>query len=591
MTRKPRTGHNGRVAAARGVPFSASPVLQVQMPAWRSRLVLFVLFAAFFTLAARALWLQGISTDFLQKQGASRYARTLELPATRGKITDRNGQVLASSVPVKAIWAIPDDVQEAPREKLRELAKLLDMSDADLHKKLDSDRGFVYLKRQVEQDTTDKILKLGIAGIETRREYKRFYPEGEVMAHVVGFTNVEDVGQDGMELSNQKTLAGVAGSRRVIKDRLGRIVEDIEAVKEPHDGTDLTLSIDSKIQYIAFTQLKAAVEKHQAKAGGIIVLDVKTGEVLALANLPSYNPNDRSILTGAQLRNRVVTDTFEPGSTLKPFTVGLSLDTGRITPATEFQTAPGKLTIGTATIGDSHAHGMLTVADIIRFSSNIGTAKIALQMPPQEMWEMFTKVGLGQQPKFGFPGAVAGRVRPYKSWRPIEQATMAYGQGISVSLLQLAHAYLIFARNGDLIPLSFQKVTDQPIGTRIISEKTAQEMRTMLETVVSPTGTAPQAQVPGYRVGGKTGTAYKVEAGKYVHKYIASFCGIAPMSDPRIIVAVMLDEPTANGHFGGTVAGPVFASVTANALRALNVAPDSTVTNIVIPKEDVGEEL
>jgi cell division protein FtsI (penicillin-binding protein 3) len=591
MTRKPRTGHNGRVAAARGVPFSASPVLQVQMPAWRSRLVLFVLFAAFFTLAARALWLQGISTDFLQKQGASRYARTLELPATRGKITDRNGQVLASSVPVKAIWAIPDDVQEAPREKLRELARLLDMSDAELHKKLDSDRGFVYLKRQVEQDTTDKILKLGIAGIETRREYKRFYPEGEVMAHVVGFTNVEDVGQDGMELSNQKTLAGVAGSRRVIKDRLGRIVEDIEAVKEPHDGADLTLSIDSKIQYIAFTQLKAAVEKHQAKAGGIIVLDVKTGEVLALANLPSYNPNDRSILTGAQLRNRVVTDTFEPGSTLKPFTVGLSLDTGRITPATEFQTAPGKLTIGTATIGDSHAHGMLTVADIIRFSSNIGTAKIALQMPPQEMWEMFTKVGLGQQPKFGFPGAVAGRVRPYKSWRPIEQATMAYGQGISVSLLQLAHAYLIFARNGDLIPLSFQKVTDQPIGTRIISEKTAQEMRTMLETVVSPTGTAPQAQVPGYRVGGKTGTAYKVEAGKYVHKYIASFCGIAPMSDPRIIVAVMLDEPTANGHFGGTVAGPVFASVTANALRALNVAPDSTVTNIVIPKEDVGEEL
>jgi cell division protein FtsI (penicillin-binding protein 3) len=590
-TRKPRSSHNGRVAAARGVPFSASPVLQVQMPAWRSRLVLFVLFAAFFTLAARALWLQGISTDFLQKQGASRYARTLELPATRGKITDRNGQVLASSVPVKAIWAIPDDVQEAPREKLRELAKLLDMSDADLHKKLDSDRGFVYLKRQVEQDTTDKILKLGIAGIETRREYKRFYPEGEVMAHVVGFTNVEDVGQDGMELSNQKTLAGMAGSRRVIKDRLGRIVEDIEAVKEPHDGADLTLSIDSKIQYIAFTQLKAAVEKHQAKAGGIIVLDVKTGEVLALANLPSYNPNDRSILTGAQLRNRVVTDTFEPGSTLKPFTVGLSLDTNRITPATEFQTAPGKLTIGTATIGDSHAHGMLTVADIIRFSSNIGTAKIALQMPPQEMWEMFTKVGLGQQPKFGFPGAVAGRVRPYKSWRPIEQATMAYGQGISVSLLQLAHAYLIFARNGDLIPLSFQKVTDMPIGTRVVSEKTAQEMRQMLETVVSPTGTAPQAQVPGYRVGGKTGTAYKVEAGKYVHKYVASFCGIAPMSDPRIIVAVMLDEPTVGGHFGGTVAGPVFASVTANALRALNVAPDSTVTNIVIPKEDVGEEL
>ena len=590
MTRKPRTGNNARVAAGRGVPFSASPVLQVQMPAWRSRLVLFILFAAFFTLAARALWLQGISTDFLQKQGAVRYARTLELPATRGKITDRNGQVLASSVPVKAIWAIPDDVQEAPKEKLHALAGLLDMTDAELNKKLDSDRGFVYLKRQVEQETSDKIQKLGIDGIETRREYKRFYPEGEVMAHVVGFTNVEDVGQDGMELSNQKTLAGVAGSRRVIKDRLGRIVEDIEAVKEPHDGTDLTLSIDSKIQYIAFTELKAAIEKHQAKAGGIIVLDTRTGEVLALANLPSYNPNDRSILTGAQLRNRVVTDTFEPGSTLKPFTVGLALDTGRVTPATTFQTAPGKLTIGTATIGDSHAHGLLSVADIIRLSSNIGTAKIALEMPPQEMWEMFTNVGLGQQPKFGFPGAVAGRVRPYKSWRPIEQATMAYGQGISVSLLQLAHAYMIYARNGDLIPLSFQKVTDLPIGRRIVSDKTAQEMRQMLETVVSPTGTAPQAQVPGYRVGGKTGTAYKVENGKYVHKYVASFCGIAPMSDPRIIVAVMVDEPTVAGHFGGTVAGPVFAAVTANVLRAMNVAPDSSVTNIVVPK-DAEEEL
>jgi cell division protein FtsI (penicillin-binding protein 3) len=587
----PRSAHTGRVAAAKGVPFSASPVLQVKMPAWRSRLVLFVMFAAFLALAVRALWLQGVSNDFLQKQGASRYARTLELPATRGKITDRNGQVLASSVPVKAIWAIPDDVQEAPPEKLRELARLLDMSDAELHKKLDSDRGFVYLKRQVEQDTTDKILKLGIAGIETRKEYKRFYPEGEVMAHVVGFTNVEDAGQDGMELSSQKTLAGVTGSRRVIKDRLGRIVEDIEAVKEPHDGKDLVLSIDSKIQYIAYTQLKAAVDKFQAKAGGIIVLDVKTGEVLALANLPSYNPNDRSILTGAQLRNRVVTDTFEPGSTLKPFTVSLALDTNRVTPSTVFQTAPGKLTIGTATIGDSHAHGPLTVAQIIEKSSNIGTAKIALQMPPQEMWEMFTKVGFGQQPKFGFPGAVAGRVRPYKAWRPIEQATMSYGHGISVSLLQLAHAYTIFARNGDLIPLSFQKVTDLPIGRRVISEKTAQEMRQMLETVVSPTGTAPQAQVPGYRVGGKTGTAYKIVDGKYVHKYVASFSGIAPMSDPRIIVAVMIDEPTVGGHFGGVVAAPVFAAVTASALRAMNVAPDSAVTDIVIPKDSAEEAL
>ncbi|MBG7620340.1 penicillin-binding protein 2 [Herbaspirillum sp. AP02] len=579
-----------RVAASKGVAFSSNPILQVKLPAWRSRFVLFVLFVAFVALIVRALWLQGVSTDFLQKQGASRYARTLELPATRGKITDRNGQVLASSVPVKAIWAIPDDVQAAPKDKLVQLAKLLEMSDAELRKKLDSDRSFVYLKRQVEQDTADKIVKLGIPGVETRKEYKRFYPEGEVMAHVVGFTNIEDAGQDGMELAAQKTLAGMTGSRRVIKDRLGRVVEDIESIREPHDGRDLTLSIDSKIQYIAFTQLKEAVEKFKAKAGGIIVVDAKTGEVLALANLPTYNPNDRSVLTGAQLRNRVVTDTFEPGSTLKPFTVALALDTHRVTPSTVFQTAPGKMTIGTATIGDSHAHGPLTVAQIIEKSSNIGTAKIALGMPPEEMWEMFTTVGFGQQPKFGFPGAVAGRVRPYKSWRPIEQATMSYGHGISVSLIQLAHAYLIFARNGDIIPLSFTKVTDSPIGQRVISADTALQMRRMLETVVAPGGTAPQAQVPGYRVGGKTGTAYKIEGGKYVRKYVASFSGIAPMSDPRLIISVMIDEPQGQ-HFGGPVAGPVFANVAANALRALNVPPDSSVTNIIIPKEPLEESM
>ncbi|MEO8408703.1 MAG: penicillin-binding protein 2, partial [Oxalobacteraceae bacterium] len=346
-----------RTAAARGVPFSTSPVLKMSLPAWRSKLVLFVLFVSFLTLIGRALWLQGMSTEFLQKQGASRYERTLELPATRGKITDRDGHVLASSVPVKAIWAIPDDVLQAPAEKLHSLAGLLEMSESDLRKKLDSDRGFVYLKRQVESEVSDKILALGIDGIQTRKEYKRFYPEGEVMAHVVGFTNVEDAGQEGMELASQNTLVGKTGSRRVIRDRLGRIIEDIGSIREPHDGKDLTLSIDSKIQYIAYSQLKAAVDLNKAKAGGIVVLDVRTGEILALANLPSYNPNDRKILTGAQLRNRVLTDTFEPGSTMKPFTIALALETKRVTPETTVQTGPGKLTIGTATIGDAHPLG------------------------------------------------------------------------------------------------------------------------------------------------------------------------------------------------------------------------------------------
>jgi len=584
-----------RTAAARGVPFSTSPVLKMSLPAWRSKLVLFVLFVSFVTLAGRALWLQGMSTEFLQKQGASRYERTLELPATRGKITDRDGHVLASSIPVKAIWAIPDDVLQAPAEKLRSLAGLLEMNLSELRKKLDSDRSFVYLKRQVESDITDKILALNIDGIHTRKEYKRFYPEGEVMAHVIGFTNIEDVGQDGMELASQKSLVGRTGSRRVIKDRMGRIVEDVGSIREPHDGKNLTLSIDSKIQYIAYSQLKAAVELNKAKAGAIVVLDVNTGEILALANLPSYNPNDRRILSGAQLRNRVLTDTFEPGSTLKPFTVALALDTNRVTPETTFQTGPGKLTIGTASIGDAHPLGLLTVAQIIEKSSNIGAAKIALEMQPKEMWEMFTSVGFGQQPKFSFPGRAAGRVRPYKSWRPIEQATMSYGHGISVSLMQLAHAYMIFARNGEMVPLSLEKIAVQPNGQvpgqRIISEKTALQMRAMLEAAAGPNGTAPKAQVPGYRVAGKTGTAYKIADGKYVKKYVASFAGFAPVSAPRIIIAVMLDEPSNGNHYGGTVAAPVFSSVAAGALRALNVRPDSSVTNIIIPANGITESM
>ncbi|HEY4541700.1 MAG TPA: penicillin-binding protein 2 [Noviherbaspirillum sp.] len=578
-----------RTAAARGVSFSSSPVLAVKLPVWRSRVVLFALFVGFLALAGRALWLQGLSTEFLQKQGAARYARTLELPATRGRITDRNGQVLASSLPVRAIWAIPEDVQQAPREKLLALAKLLDMSERDLNKRLDVDRSFVYLKRQVEQDITDQIVKLDINGIGTRREYKRYYPDGEVMAHVLGFTNVEDRGQEGMELTFQKTLAGTNGSRRVIKDRLGRIVEDIESVRLPHDGKDLALSIDRKIQYIAFSALKDAVEKHKAKAGGIVVLDARSGEVLALANLPTYNPNDRSRLTGAQLRNRVLTDTFEPGSTLKPFTAALALEKRLVRSDTMVETAGGRLTIGRATIGDAHAHENLTVSQVIEKSSNVGTARLALQMPAEDMWNLFTTVGFGQAPKLGFPGAVAGRVRPHKSWRPIEQATMSYGHGISTSLIQVAHSYMIFARDGDMIPLTLQRSGDQPIGRRVISEKTARDLRLMLEAAAGPTGTAPRAQVPGYRVAGKTGTSHKLVNGRYANKYVSSFAGFAPVSNPRIIVAVMIDEPTSGGHYGGVVAAPVFASVTANALRALNVAPDSSVTDIIIPANPVLE--
>jgi cell division protein FtsI (penicillin-binding protein 3) len=586
-----KVGANGsRVAAGKGVAFSKSPVLAVRLPDWRSRVVLFGLFTAFAALAGRALWLQGVSDQFLQKQGASRYERTLELPATRGKILDRNGLVLASSLPVKAVWAIPEDVKESPPEKLRELARLLDMPQAELMKKLDSDRTFVYLKRQVEMDVIAKIEKLGIDGLDTRKEYKRYYPQGEVMAHMVGFTNVEDVGQEGIELAQQKNLVGQTGSRRVIKDRLGRIVEDVGLSREPHDGKDITLSVDSKLQFIAYQSVKDAVDKFHAKAGAAVVLDVHTGEVLALANWPTYNPNDRSHLTGEQLRNRVITDTFEPGSTLKPFTVSLALDKGLVKPSTMIDTGNGVAMIGGKPVHDTSAHGVINVGEVIQHSSNIGTSKIAQMLTPQEMWEMFTKVGFGQAPRFGFPGAAAGRVRPYKSWSQIGQANMSFGQGISMSLLQLARGWLIFARNGDIIPLSFQKTTEKPVGQQIISPKTAAQMRTMVESVVSPEGTAPQAQIAGYRVGGKTGTAQKVIDGRYSQShYIGSFAGIVPMSNPRFVIAVMIDDPVGAGHWGGTVAAPTFAALAANALRAENIPPDSSVTDIIIPEHPVEE--
>jgi cell division protein FtsI (penicillin-binding protein 3) len=583
---------NSRVAASKGVAFSKSPVLAVRLPDWRSRVVLFVLFAAFAVLAGRAVWVQVADNKFLQEQGANRYMRTQELPATRGKIFDRNGMVLGSSLPVKSVSIFTDDYKADPAssDKIRELASLLEMPQAELLKKLNSDRSYVYLKRQVEMDVVAKIEKLGIEGIDTRKEYKRYYPQGEVMAHMVGFTNVEDVGQEAMELAQQKALAGQPGSRRVIKDRLGRIVEDVGMSREPHDGKDLTLSVDSKLQYIAFNSVKNAVEKFHAKAGAAVVLDVHTGEVLALANWPTYDPNNRSHLTGEQLRNRVITDTFEPGSTLKPFTVALALDKGLITPRSTFDTGSGRYSTGGHVIRDTHPHGVIDVGTIIQKSSNIGTTKISELLSAQEMWEMFTKVGFGQAPRFGFPGAVAGRVRPYKSWPIVAKANMSFGQGISMSLLQLARAWLIFARDGDIIPLSFQKITEKPVGQQIVSAKTAAQMRVMVESVVSPEGTASQAQVAGYRIGGKTGTAQKVIDGRYSQThYIGNFVGIAPMSNPRFVIAVMIDDPSGPFHTGGAVAAPTFAALAANALRAANVPPDSAVTDIIIPEHPLEE--
>ncbi len=575
----------------RNVPFASNPLLRVKLPAWRSQALMLMVALAFVALAARAVWLQVISQGFLQKQGEMRYARTIELPASRGKIFDRNGVVLASSLPARAVWAIPEQVEATPKQ-LAALARYLDIGERELHRKFaGEDHSFVYLKRQVDAVLAERIAALEIPGIHQQREYKRYYPQGETFAHVVGFTNVEDVGQEGVELARNPELAGRPGSRRVIRDRLGRVIEDVGAVREPHNGSDLALSIDSKVQFLAFDALREAVQTNRAKAGAAVVLDARTGEVLALANWPTYNPNQRDQLSGAQLRNRAITDTFEPGSTMKPFTIALALELGEVTPSTVIQTAPGRLTIGPNTIGDAHPHGPLTVEQVVQKSSNVGTAKIALGMPAQKMWEMYTELGLGQAPRIGFPGAVAGRVRPYRSWKPIEQATMSYGYGLSVSLLQLARAYTVFASDGELLPLSMTKVDERPMGQRVLAAKTARSVRHMLEMAAGPGGTAPQAQIPGYRVAGKTGTAHKRDDGRYVNRYLASFVGFAPVSDPRVIVAVMVDEPSAGKYYGGLVAAPVFARIAGDSLRTLRVPPDAPLAQVAIPGQAVKESM
>jgi len=574
----------------RPVKLGRNALLTAKLPAWRSRFMLGMVAVAFVALAVRAFWLQALSNDYLQKQGAVRYERTLEIPADRGKIVDRSGVVLASSLPAKAVWADPDDVAATVQQRAQ-LARLLTLEPRELDRKLAEGKNYVYLKRQVDADVGKKVAELKIPGVHQRDERKRHYPEGDSVAHVVGFTNVEDVGQEGFELSQQQRLAGRPGSRRVIKDNLGRVIEQVGSGTEPQDGDDLALSIDTRIQFLAFNAIRDAVREHRAKAATAIVVDVRSGEILALVNLPTYDPNNRAALNGGQLRNRAITDTYEPGSTMKPFSVAMALEAGKVKPTTAIDTSPGKLTIGTATIGDAHRYGVLTVEQILQKSSNVGTVKMALQLPPQRMWEGFTSLGFGQPPHIGFPGAVAGRVRPYKSWKPIEQATMSYGHGISVSLLQMARAYTVFARDGEMIPLTMLKSDAPAVGAQVYRPEVAQQVRKMLEMAAGPQGTAPLAQIQGYRVGGKTGTAHKQENGAYQNKYIASFVGFAPVSNPRVVVAVMVDEPSAGKYYGGLVAAPIFARITGETLRALRVAPDAPFTTLIQPAEPVRESL
>ena len=573
--------------SSRSVQYSTNPLLASKTPIWRSQFIVACIALGFIGLVVRAVYVQVVGNAFFIKQGTVRFERQLDIPANRGRILDRNGLILASSVPMPSIWASPEEM-DTDATQLRTLAVLLDMPLNELQKKVsDTKRRHVWLRRQMDEATGKKIKALGIHGIYTTMEYKRMYPQGEAAAHVVGFTNVENTGQEGVELTFNTHLGGKNGTRRVIKNGQGQVVEGIGDLVPPEEGKDLQLSIDSKVQYFAYQRLREAVVQNKAAAGSVVVLDAQTGDVLALANYPSYNPDKRSNLNGAQLRNRALTDTFEPGSTMKPLIIGLAMEKGLVKPETLIDTAPGKVSMYGMTVTDAHPHGVLSVSEVIQKSSNIGTVKIAMKMPPKDMWDMYTQVGFGQKPQVPFPGAVAGRLRPYKSWRPMEQATMSYGYGLSTSLFQLAQAYTMFARDGEMVPTSLIKHQDKLAGVRVISAEHASQVRNMLHLVTGAGGTAPKAQTMGYSVGGKTGTAHKLDGKSYAEKkYRGFFVGMAPIEKPRIVVAVMIDEPSNGHYFGGDVAAPVFSQTVQQTLRMLEVQPDMAVKPQVVAKAE-----
>ncbi len=552
--------------------------LAVRLPAGRSKLLLFGLFCAYGALAVRVVYLQGgWNTGFLQKQGEARYARTLSEAATRGSIYDRNGVVLASSVPARAIWANPADFDADAHERA-ELARLLGMRVADLDRRVsERDRAFVYLRRQLDPAVAKEIAALRIPGVHAAREYRRQYPEGPVTSQLLGFTGVDGRGQEGVEREYESVLRGHPGLHHIIEDKLGNTIED-DWLHRPEQGGNISLAIDDRIQYIAHAAIAQAVQENAAKAAAAVVLDARTGELLALANWPDFDPAHRQRMRPDAIRDRAVTDTFEPGSTMKPFSIATAIQDGIVRPTTRIDTGNGTFRLGGHTIRDAERHDeILSVAQVLEKSSNVGTAKIALRMQARALWETLTAVGFGQVPHARLPGAVAGRLRPPGTWRPVEQATIAYGYGVSVSLLQLAHAYLVFARHGDIVPVSVLRRDTPPVGVQVLRPDIAAKMRRMLELVTSDQGTAPKARIPGYRVAGKTGTARKIANGRYTRDYVASFVGLAPASDPRVVVAVMVDSP-GNGHiYGGEVAAPAFAAIAAGALRAMQVPPDEPI--------------
>ena len=544
---------------------------------FRVAVVLAALAFGMLALIARAVHLQVVTADYLQNQGNSRHLRAVEDGAHRGMILDRQGEPLAISTPVESVWANPDELAQQ-REHWPALTQLLGIAPRELTALIAKHAGreFMYLKRHVPPDLAEQVMARKIPGVALKREYRRYYPSGAVAGHAVGFTNVDDNGQEGLELAYDAWLRAQPGRMRVLRDRFGNLVETVESINLPAAGKDLRVSIDRRVQYLAYRELSAAVERANARGGSAIVLDARTGEVLALVNEPSFNPNNRGRLRSNVYRNRAVTDMFEPGSTLKPFTVAAALESGKFSPNTVVETSPGLFKVGANWVRDTHDYGRLTVSGIIEKSSNVGAAKIAFAMNKDKLSDMFRAAGFGNATGSGLPGEVAGLLNPPKRWGPIEHATLSFGYGISVTPMQLARAYTALANDGVLMPVTLLARAEPAAGTRIMSQKTAREVRAMLEMAVSKDGTGKLAQVAHYRVAGKTGTVHKLgDAGYAKSDYVAFFAGFAPATDPRLVMVVLIDEPGSGGHFGGEVAAPVFSHVMAGALRLLNIPPDA----------------
>ncbi|CAN5280025.1 peptidoglycan D,D-transpeptidase FtsI [soil metagenome] len=543
----------------------------------RARFVLGWFALVALVLLARAVHLQVMTSGYLAGQGDARHLRVAPISAHRGSITDRNGEPLAVSTPVDSVWMNPRELAEVA-DRIPTLASAIG-ADAEWLQRLVAgslDRGFVYVRRHMSPERAARVEALNLRGVYLLREYRRYYPAGEVTGHVLGFTNIDDVGQEGLELAFDHWLSGQPGAKRVVKDRLGRSIEDVERIRAPQPGRDLVTSLDLRLQYLAYRELKVAVRQHRARAGSVVILDVATGEILAMVNQPAYNPNDRAQYAAARYRNRAATDIFEPGSSLKPLIVAAALDSGRYSPSTPVDTAPGFLRIGAYTVRDKHNLGRIDVTTVLTKSSNVGASKIALSLHPEYLYAVLARFGLGRLTDSAFPGESAGLLSHHSHWRRIGQATLAYGYGLSATPLQLAQAYAVLGANGTRRPVSLLKADAAPSPERVIAQNTARTVVQMLETVVSDEGTGAQAAVAGYRIAGKTGTAWKHEAGGYSRdRYTAVFAGLAPASAPRLAVVVVIDEPSGDQYYGGDVAAPVFAAVMTDALRLLAVPPDA----------------